>query len=72
MTNRRLTRELGRVLHRPAFLPAPGFAVRLALGEFGDVLLKGQRVLPRRLLAEGFRFAHPGFAAALDGLAPGL
>jgi NAD dependent epimerase/dehydratase family enzyme len=46
--------------------------VRLALGEFGDVLLKGQRVLPRRLLAEGFRFAHPGFAAALDGLAPGL
>ena len=60
VTNRTLTRELGRVLHRPAFLPAPGFAVRLALGEFGDVLLKGQRVLPRRLLAEGFRFAHPG------------
>lgn len=72
VTNRHLTRELGRVLHRPAFLPAPGFAVRLALGEFGDVLLKGQRVLPRRLLAEGFRFAHPGFAAALDALAPTL
>ena len=72
VTNRRLTRELGRVLHRPAFLPAPGFAVRLALGEFGDVLLKGQRVLPRRLLAEGFRFAHPGFAAALEDLAPSL
>ena len=72
VTNRVLTRELGRVLHRPAFLPAPGFAVRLALGEFGDVLLKGQRVLPRRLLAEGFRFGHPGFAAALDALAPTL
>jgi len=72
VTNRRLARELGRVLHRPAYLPAPGFAVRLVLGEFGDTLLKGQRVLPRRLLAEGFRFAHPGFAAALDNLAPSL
>lgn len=72
VTNRELARELGRVLHRPALLPAPGFAVRLALGEFGDVLLEGQRVLPRRLLAEGYRFAHPGLAAALDDLAPGL
>ena len=72
VTNRRLTRELGRVLHRPAFLPAPGFAVRLVLGEFGETLLEGQRVLPRRLLAEGFRFAHPGFAAALEDLAPSL
>jgi uncharacterized protein (TIGR01777 family) len=72
VTNRVLTRELGRVLHRPAFLPAPAFVVRLALGEFGDVLLKGQRVLPRRLLAEGFRFSHPGFGAALEALAPSL
>ncbi len=72
VTNRKLSSELGRVLHRPSFLPAPGFAVRLVLGEFGDVLLKGQRVLPRRLLAEGFRFAHPGFKAALESLAPTL
>jgi len=72
VTNRELTRELGRVLRRPALLPAPGFAVRLALGEFGNVLLEGQRVLPRRLLAEGFRFAHPDFAGALEDLAPGL
>jgi len=72
VTNLMLTRELGRVLHRPAFLTAPGFAVRLVLGEFGDVLLKGQRVLPRRLITEGFRFAHPCFAAALEALAPTL
>jgi len=72
VTNRRLTRELGRVLHRPAVLPAPAFAVRLALGEFGEVLLRGQRVLPRRLLAEGFRFAHPDFNGALEALAPTL
>jgi uncharacterized protein (TIGR01777 family) len=72
VTNRVLTRELGRVLHRPALLPAPAFAVRLALGEFGAVLLEGQRVLPRRLLGEGFSFAYPGFAAALENLAPTL
>lgn len=72
VNNRDLTRELARVLHRPAVLPAPGFAVRIVLGEFADVLLKGQRVLPRRLLAEGFRFAHPRFAAALDALSPTL
>ena len=72
VTNRQLARELGRVLHRPSLLPAPGFAVRLALGEFGDVLLKGQRVLPRRLQAEGFAFLHPGLEAALRSLAPVL
>ena len=71
-TNRELTRELARVLHRPAFLPAPAFAVRLALGEFGNVLLEGQRVIPRRLLAEGFRFANPALAPALEALAPTL
>jgi hypothetical protein len=72
VTNRGLARELGRVLHRPAFLPAPRFAVRLVLGEFGNVLLNGQRVLPRRLLDEGYRFTYPGLAAALDNLAPTL
>ncbi|HEY6000706.1 MAG TPA: TIGR01777 family oxidoreductase [bacterium] len=72
VTNRELTRELARVLRRPAFLPAPAFAVRLVLGEFGNVILEGQRVLPRRLLAEGFRFAYPTMAAALDNLAPTL
>ena len=72
VTNRDLARGLGRVLRRPALLPAPRFAVRLVLGEFGNVLLNGQRVLPRRLLAEGYRFAHPGLGAALESLAPTL
>lgn len=72
VTNRDLTRELAGLLRRPAVLPVPGFAVRLALGEFGDVLLKGQRVLPRRLLAEGYRFSHPRFREALESLAPTL
>jgi hypothetical protein len=72
VTNRELTRELARVLHRPAFLPAPAVAVRLVLGEFGSVILEGQRVLPRRLLAEGFRFARPTISDALDSIAPTL
>jgi uncharacterized protein (TIGR01777 family) len=65
-----LTRALGRALGKPALLPAPAFAVRLVLGEFGGVLLEGQRVLPRRLLAEGFRFAFPRVEAALGDLVP--
>ncbi len=72
VTNRELARELGRVLRRPARLPVPAFAVRLALGEFGSVVLEGQRAVPRRLLAEGFRFGYPGLGRALDALAPTL
>jgi uncharacterized protein (TIGR01777 family) len=72
VTNRDLTRELARVLRRPALLPVPAPIARLVLGEFGNVVLEGQRVLPRRLLAEGFRFEHPGLAGALADLAPTL
>lgn len=68
VTNREFSRELGRALGRPAILPAPGFAIRLALGEFGSVLLKGQRVVPRALPAEGFSFHFPTVQAALADL----
>jgi NAD dependent epimerase/dehydratase family enzyme len=53
------------VLHRPALLPAPAPAVRLVLGEFAGEVLDGQRVLPERLLADGFGFAHPELEGAL-------
>jgi uncharacterized protein (TIGR01777 family) len=69
VTNRDLAKALGRALHRPAFLPVPGLAVELALGEFGSVLLEGQRVLPRRLTALGFGFAFPLLDQALADLA---
>ncbi len=68
VTNRELARALGRALRRPAFLPAPGLAVRLALGEFGSVLLKGQRVAPRVLTTVGFTFAYPDLGRALAEL----
>jgi uncharacterized protein (TIGR01777 family) len=63
--NRDLARALGRALHRPSLLPAPAFAVRLVLGEFGSVILEGQRVIPRRLLDAGFTFRYPHIETAV-------
>lgn len=63
--NRELAGTLGKVLHRPAVLPAPGPLVKLALGEFGTVLLKGQRVMPTRLLSEGYIFRRDNLEEAL-------
>jgi hypothetical protein len=65
VTNADYARTLGHVLRRPAVLPAPAPAVRLLLGEFSGELLGGQRVLPDRLLAEGFEFRHPELEGAL-------
>src|SRR3990167_2287193 len=64
--NREFSQALGRELHRPAFMPAPAFALRLALGELSELLLGGQRALPTRLQAEGFsfRFTHLDVALA--------
>jgi uncharacterized protein (TIGR01777 family) len=66
--NRDLTRALARVLHRPAFMTAPEFMLRLALGEFAETLLTGQHVLPQRLLDAGFNFNFPTIEAALTDL----
>jgi uncharacterized protein len=68
VTMSEFTRTLGRVLHRPAVLPVPAFALRLRFGEGAYVMLTGQRVLPARALAEGFRFAQPALAGALTDL----
>jgi hypothetical protein len=66
VTNAGFTRVLARVLRRPAFLPAPAFALRLVLGEFAsEGLLSSQRVVPRRLLDAGFAFRHPELDGAL-------
>ncbi|HXQ61116.1 MAG TPA: TIGR01777 family oxidoreductase [Acidimicrobiales bacterium] len=67
VTNREFTSQLGRVLHRPAVLTAPPFALRLALGrQLADELLLGSlRVVPARLTATGYRFQDPALAGAL-------
>ncbi len=69
--NADLTRELARVLRRPAAIPVPAAAVRLLLGELAGELLGSRRVVPRRADALGFRFEHASLSAALRSeLAP--
>lgn len=69
VTNRELTRALNRALDvRSLAPPAPAFALRLLLGEFGSFLLTGQRAVPRRLSALGFSFTHPRLEEALEEL----
>lgn len=58
----------GKVLHRPSFMPTPAFVMRALLGEQADLLVEGQRVVPRRLLADGFVFRHPDVEGALRSL----
>jgi uncharacterized protein (TIGR01777 family) len=60
VTNRQVTATLAAALHRPAPLPVPAFALRIALGEFADAgILAAQRVRPGVLLESGFSFADP-------------
>jgi uncharacterized protein len=66
--NRDLAQAIGKALGRPAFMPAPGFMIRTILGEFGSVLLEGQRVVPGALLSKGFRFDYPDVESALRNL----
>lgn len=67
-TNRELARTLGRVLRRPALVPVPATALRLAVGEASSVLLTGQKVLPRKAQDAGFVFDHPDLESALRDL----
>ncbi|MBU1248952.1 MAG: TIGR01777 family oxidoreductase [Proteobacteria bacterium] len=66
VSNREFSKVLGTVLGRPAFLPAPAFALRMLFGQMADeVLLSGQRVLPKRLMEAGYAFRYPDLADAL-------
>jgi uncharacterized protein len=69
VTNAELTRALGRVLHRPAVLSAPAFALRLTFGEIADeALLASTRAVPDRLLRSGFNFEQPEIEGALKSI----
>jgi uncharacterized protein (TIGR01777 family) len=66
VTNREMATALGHALHRPSFMPAPAFALRLALGEMADAMvLNGQRVLPRVAQSRGFAFKYASLDRAL-------
>jgi uncharacterized protein (TIGR01777 family) len=67
--NKEMTEILAEVLHRPLIMPSvPGFVVKTVMGDFGDVILKGQRVIPRVLQEAGFRFRYPTFREAMNDL----
>ncbi|MFD9823341.1 TIGR01777 family oxidoreductase [Streptomyces violascens] len=69
VTNREVTAAMSRALHRPALLPVPAAAMRLAVGEAASDALSSQRVLPARLLSAGFRFAFPSVEGAIGAAA---
>jgi uncharacterized protein len=66
--NRDLAKAIGKVLRRPSIIPAPAFMIKLALGEFAAYVLQGQRVIPKRLLSNGFKFEFPTVEQALKDL----
>ncbi len=62
------TQELARAVHRPALIPAPAFALKLILGEFGETLLYSQHVIPKIAIQGGFQFRFPTLDLALQSL----
>jgi hypothetical protein len=68
VTNREFATTLGSVLHRPAVVPTPSFALRLIFGEGADAMLSGQRVLPERTTSLGYVFKQPHVREALESL----
>ena len=69
--NSEFTRALGRAVHRPAFIPAPYFGLRLLFGEFAKVLFASQRVIPKVALDTGFVFQFPEIDGALREILSG-
>ena len=69
VTNAEFARALGRALHRPAFMPAPAFAMKIALGEMADaLLLSGQRAVPAKAERLGFTFRYKTLDEALRAI----
>lgn len=61
-----LCQTLGQTLNRPSWLPVPGFALEVLLGEGAQVVLEGQQVLPKRTTSYGFEYQYPSVKQALD------
>jgi len=65
VTNRDFSHALGRALHRPAFAPVPGPAIKLLFGEMSEVITTGARAVPAQALVRGYAFRHPQLSEAL-------
>jgi uncharacterized protein (TIGR01777 family) len=68
VTMNRFCEVLGRVLHRPSWLPVPGIALQVALGELGTLMTTGQRVNPAKALSGGYVFHYPTVEPALRAI----
>ncbi len=68
VSNRQLAHAIGKVLRRPSFVPTPGIALRVILGEMATLVLDGQRAVPERLLERGYEFRFPEVEGALRDL----
>jgi uncharacterized protein (TIGR01777 family) len=68
LQNNEIGKVLARVMNRPYWMPVPGFALKLVLGEMSTLVLDGQKVLPERLLEEGYHFLYPNLEGALIDL----
>jgi uncharacterized protein (TIGR01777 family) len=68
VTNLEFARTLGRVLRKPALMPAPAFALRAVLGEMAEAIVTGQRVLPAKAHELGFGFSYPLLESALRAI----
>jgi uncharacterized protein (TIGR01777 family) len=68
VTNREFAKAVGRALHRPSFLRAPRFALRLLLGEVANVVTTGQRVAPAKAGTLGYSFQFPDIDGALKNV----
>jgi NAD dependent epimerase/dehydratase family enzyme len=64
LRNADFNRAVARAVHRPAFIPAPAFALKLGLGELSHLLLDSQRVLPTATLSTGYAFQHSTIESA--------
>lgn len=68
VTNSAFEQTLGKVMHRPTWIPVPSLALKIVMGEMSALVLDGQRVQPKRLLEMGFQFQFPELRHALEDL----
>lgn len=69
ITNKEITKAIGKALHRPVFLPAvPAFALKLALGEMAQMIINGNRISNQKILSTGFTYKYNTIEKALNNL----
>ena len=68
VTNAEFTKALARALHRPAVFPMPGFMLKLIMGQFGEIVLASQKVIPAVAQRTGYSFQHPEIGPALAAI----